>query len=530
MKNKPSLRKAKVTNFRLHALAALVVSLGLGMSAVQAQTFAVQRYEVTGDNPLSADETQSVLAGFVGADMSLDRLQQATVALETRLRERGFSLHRVSLPSQAMGAVVQLAIVRFAVGKISFSPAGDFDEANLRNSVPELQAGQTPNFREMARQLGIANENPAKQTTVSLRESEEPNKIDAEVKAAVEKPWTLNLGLTNSGTASTGRDRLTASLQHANLFNRDHVGTLAYTTTSSNPSNVQQWGATYRLPLYSLGGVLSATATKSNVLGGFGGFSVSGAGETAGVTYTHHFQPDVQRRITASVGYDVKRFDPALFNGVPITLLGLKQEVRPLTLGATLRDEFAGFAYGVNWDVAFNTSGGSGNTLAAYQDTDPRVRTTKFVVFHGGASAAFLTANKIALVGRLQYQISRNVLIPGEQFGLGGAGSVRGMPDRVISGDSGALISLEATSPELTQGLRLVGFFDAGSLSNRVTSATKPGSDSVASIGIGLRWTFSKALTVSLDWAQVVDGSSVATAVGAQKNDSKAHLNVNFRY
>jgi hemolysin activation/secretion protein len=199
-------------------------------------------------------------------------------------------------------------------------------------------------------------------------------------------------------------------------------------------------------------------------------------------------------------------------------------------LGATLRDEFAGFAYGVNWDVAFNTSGGSGNTLAAYQDTDPRVRTTKFVVFHGGASAAYLTANKIALVGRLQYQISRNVLIPGEQFGLGGAGSVRGMPDRVISGDSGALISLEATSPELTQGLRLVGFFDAGSLSNRVTSATKPGSDSVASIGIGLRWTFSKALTVSLDWAQVVDGSSVATAVGAQKNDSKAHLNVNFRY
>jgi len=47
-------------------------------------------------------------------------------------------------------------------------------------------------------------------------------------------------------------------------------------------------------------------------------------------------------------------------------------------------------------------------------------------------------------------------------MGLGGAGSVRGASERIISGDRGLAVSAELTSPELAKGLRLVGFVDAG--------------------------------------------------------------------
>jgi hemolysin activation/secretion protein len=440
-------------------------------------------------------------------------------------------LHRVSLPSQAVGSVIKLNVVRFSLGKVLVKQAGAFDEANQLASVPELQAGATPNFKVIARQLVIANESPAKQTTVSLRESAETDKIDAEIKVVAEKPWTASLNVTNGGTETTGRDRLTASIQHANLFNRDHVGTLAYTTTSRKPSNVQQWGATYRLPLYTLGGVLSGTYTRSNVVGNFGGFDVSGAGETFGVMYTHHFDPKGDSRSSVNVGYDIKSYDPARFNGIPLTLLGAQQQTRPISVGYTYRNEVAGIAYGLNGELIWNTSGGTGNDLTSYRDSDPRVRTTRFSVARGGASVAYQTAGQWAFTGRMQAQTSRNALIPGEQFGLGGPSSVRGMPDRVISADSGVFVSLEALTPNLLPNFRLAGFIDSGWLSNQIESVpTKPSSDSATTVGLGLRWSYDRYVSLSLDWARVISGSKVPTAIGAQNGDSKTHLNVSFRY
>ena len=49
--------------------------------------------------------------------------------------------------------------------------------------------------------------------------------------------------------------------------------------------------------------------------------------------------------------------------------------------------------------------------------------------------------------GKLRGQYANDALIPGEQFGIGGTGSVRGLRDREATGDRGYTLNLEATTP-----------------------------------------------------------------------------------
>jgi hemolysin activation/secretion protein len=126
------------------------------------------------------------------------------------------------------------------------------------------------------------------------------------------------------------------------------------------------------------------------------------------------------------------------------------------------------------------------------------------------------------------------VLISGEQFGLGGLGSVRGTDvERPISADKGLAATLEVTTPEIASGLRLLGFVDAGYLrNNHPDGFNKPGSDRLASIGVGLRYAVGP-LVASLDYGHIVRGSRVPLSLNSnspQRGDGRFYVIVSARF
>ena len=163
-----------------------------------------------------------------------------------------------------------------------------------------------------------------------------------------------------------------------------------------------------------------------------------------------------------------------------------------------------------------NTGSGSHNDLASYQSEDPRVDTVHWKALRGGISYTAPLAQTWLWSARAQFQYSPDVLISGEQFGLGGLGSVRGTAiDRPITGDKGVAGSLEITTPELANGLRLLGFIDAGWLGNNSANATsKPSSDHLASVGLGLRYA-REPFAASLDYGRLLNGSKVPLAINS---------------
>ncbi|NVO06882.1 MAG: ShlB/FhaC/HecB family hemolysin secretion/activation protein, partial [Rhodoferax sp.] len=481
---------------QLPARLLLAASLALGLGAAQAQpampaatgataSFAINGFELKGDIPLSTADTTRILAPFIRTDGNLTTLQQAASALEAALKEQGYSLHRVTLPPQEVGDKVVFNIIRFVIGKVTIEGQGGFSTENVRASLPELQEGQSPNFQTLAVQTAIANESPAKQVQVALKESDEEDKIDVNLLLKASDPLTFSASVANTGSDATGNDRLALVGGYANLFDRDQQFSFAYTSSLERTDNVKQLGLNYRIPLYALGSVLALSYTSSDVVGNFGAFNSAGAGETYGANYSLYLAPDGGRRTYVSLALDEKLFNISKINNVPVP--GQQQRgSRPLTLGYTSRTESDQANWGFNVDLASNLPGSSGNTLSAYQTEDARIQTVDWNVLHLAANYLGAIAGGWLWSARASAQYSGSALISGEQFGIGGASSVRGSGERVLSGDTGGALSLELTTPEVYPGLRLLGFVDGGWLGSNNTAASTSGkqaSDQLASAG-----------------------------------------------
>jgi hemolysin activation/secretion protein len=502
-------------------------------AAAPSPVFTIKGFKVTGENPLGDGETSQVLAPFLRTDATIETLQKATAALETALRQKGYGLHRVSLPPQEVGDVVQLTIVKFTVSRVLIEGRSIYDEDNVRRTLPELREGESPNFRTLAIQTAIANENPNKQVQVGLREADEPDKIDATITVKEARPWTFAASLSNAGSESSGRDRLTLSGGHSNLFNRDHQFVGAYTTSIERTSDVKQLGLSYKVPLYAQGGVVGASYTRSDVVGNFGTFTSTGAGHTLGVNYTLYLPPEGGRRTYVTFGLDDKVFDATLLSGV---VVGVDRRSRPVSVGYTARIESDAAVWGYNTDLSMNTGSGHNNDLASYQSEDPRIDTVRWKAVRGGLHYTAPLAQTWLWSARAQYQYSPDALISGEQFGLGGLGSVRGTnSDRPVTGDKGLSATVELTTPELMTGLRLLGFVDAGWVGNNAGNGapTKAvSSDHLASVGLGLRYA-REPFAVSVDYGRLLNSSRVpltSNSASPQRGEDRFYVNLSVRF
>jgi len=502
------------------------------MGAPTKPVFAIRGFDITGDNPLPGSETTRILAPFLRSDATIDTLQKATAALEAALKARGFALHRVVLPPQSVTDLVQLEIVKFVVGKITVEGLKNYDAANIRASLPELTEGSAPNFRTLAVQTTIANESQGKNVQIALKESDAADQIDARIVVTEAKPWNFAVGLANTGARTTGRDRLTLSGSHANVFNLDHQFTGAYTTSIERTSDVQQLGANYRIPLYRLGGVVGASFTRSTVVGDFGALKSTGAGQTMGLNYSHYLAPEGGYRSTITLGLDDKRFDITKIGGVPVPLQQVRRS-RPVMVEYTARVESDTSTWGYGTSLSANLVAGGGNNLSAYQSEDPRIRTAAFRVLRAHANYLSTLGGGWLWSVRGQLQISPDALISGEQFGIGGASSIRGTSERPIAGDKGLLAALEVTTPALAPGLRMVGFLEMGWLRNNNPNAVnKPASDQLAGAGFGLRYSLGM-VEVSADWGRIVNGSVLSGAANPtlpKTGDNKFHVNLTARF
>ena len=494
--------------------------------------FAIRGFDITGDNPLTSAQTSAILAPFLRSQATIDTLQKATAALENALREQGYGLYRVALPAQELGASVTLNVVKFVISKVTVQGQKNYSEKNIRASLPELQAGATPNFERLAVQTAIANENPSKQVQVVLKASEEADQINADVQVIDSRPWGVSFGLSNTGSAATGKDRLLVAGAYQNVLDLDQQFVGAYTTSMTHPGDVKQYGLNYRIPLYALGSVVNLSHTRSDVVGNFGAFSSSGAGQTMGASYRQYLPPSGGYRSYVSAGADDLQFDVTQINGLPLVGQTLRR-ARPLNLGYSATKDSDASVWGYNAEVLVNLPGGDGNSLADYQSEDLRITSNQWKLLRGGFNYSANLAAGWLWSTRAQFQYSGVALISGVQFGLGGANSVRGTEERPLSGDRGLSLTLELSTPELAPGLRLLGFADGGWLGNVASNGTtKPDTDHLASAGLGLRYVAGKVSAVA-DWGRVLVGSVVPLSVNSfspQAGDQKLHVNITGRF
>jgi hemolysin activation/secretion protein len=495
--------------------------------------FPIREFQVEGNRLLSNNAVQAAIAPYVGIRRSFADVQLALEALEAAYKARGYTTVSVQLPEQVLeSGVVRLRVVEGRIKEVRITGQQHFDEENLRATMPTLQSGQPPIVDDVSANLRVANENPAKKLALQLKPGKEEADIDAEIRVTDERPWKIGLSLDNTGTRNdTGTKRLGLSLQHANLWNLDHVLTFQHITSPDHPRDVGVFALSYRMPLYGLGDTLDFFATKSDVDSGTLTFpnstialGISGRGSSQGARYTLNLKRQGNYEHSLVFGLDEKDYTSDISAaGVP---LGSEITIRPLSLQYNGRWQSEATSLSFNGSLSHNLPGGKNGRQDDFsaQITGAPAR---FSVLRGGFNASHAYASDWQVQVRGQAQWTDQELVPQEQFGIGGANSVRGFEEREVANDRGLQASLELYTPELCQSLgdshrcRALAFYDAGAVFRVKPLATDQRRDSISSTGFGLRYAWDKDVAFQADYGHVLGGGG-----GQKRGDWRWHVRI----
>lgn len=502
--------------------------------------FDISKFTVRGATLITAEGITLLLAPYIGKSKDFGDVQKALEALEKAYTGKGYSAVQVILPEQQIeDGEVEFDVVEAKIGKVVVEGNRYFDQANIRASLPRVREGEPPNILQISDNLRVANENPAKQTTVLLRSGAEEGQVDAVVRVADERPNKVSVTLDNTGTQQTGIFRLGVGYQNSNLWNRDHVLSAQYVTAPNDdditnrlglyPSkHVLIVGGQYRIPLYRQGDTLDFSAGYSNVDSGVVAnlFNISGSGTLFGARYNQNLDKigDLEHKL--GYGLDWRAYQ-SVVRQIGVAGAGLVPDVTVHPISLTYAGTYRKAESDSNFFVSVNQNlpGGNDAGTGAFQG-NPHVAPARPPAREGANPRYFLTRwgfnHNRALPRDWQFrwgmsgQMTRDTLISGEQFGVGGADSVRGFLEREIINDNGYRGTLEFYTPDFGKVAPVAGarvralvFYDWGALKRIRPSPIEMHGQHVASAGVGVRFSRGANLSLRLDAATVIDRGGV---------------------
>ena len=491
--------------------------------------FAIQRFLVEGNSLLAQGELDRILAPFSGKDRDFGDIQRALEALQDVYTGRGYNAVRVSVPEQDIrSGQVRLRVAEARIRRVRVQGNRFFDERNVRAGLPSLKEGTSPNTRAIGQDAQLVNESPAKQVSVALQASDDPGQLDATVRVTDEKPSRVSVFADNTGTPKTGNWRTGLGYQNANLFNGDDVINAQLVGSPGHAADVKVFGAGYRVPVYKLSGVVDVLAGYSSVNSGtvLDVFNVSGKGTVAGLRYTQLLGRIDSYEHRIAFGLDYRAYKNSVIFGDSGQSEVPDITVRPASLTYSGRVSQVGRDLSFNLSYSRNIPGGPNGDQEAFtglldsngnlvldsngNPVKPPARpgaSAKYSIWRAGVAFSQLLPSDFILRAALSAQQTKDLLVPGEQFGMGGADSVRGYYERETASDIGRRFSLEGYSPDFgsrigsTWRARGLVFYDAARGHDNIPE--RGPENKLGSFGLGVRANQGKSFAFRLDVARV---------------------------
>lgn len=469
--------------------------------------FNIRGYKIKGNTLLSVDVLKKSITPHTGINKNFSDVQHALESLEQSYKIKGYGMVQVYLPEQELDkGIIILNVIEPKISTLTVQGANYFNLDNIKKSIVSLDKGKTPNTKDIAKNLTLINENPAKKTTVQFIASDEDGLLNALVNVDDKNPSSYSISADNTGSKSTGELRLGLAYQHSNITNNDDIFNLQYTfSDKSNALNAYSFG--YHLPLYDLNSSVDIFAGYSKVDSGIiqNIYKVSGKGTVFGARYNQILSRKDNYTHRISYGLDYRNYETnAVFVFGGASLIP-DIEVKPLSITYTGQWTATGTATGFNLQLHYNAF--TSDTDDALFNSSRTGAKANYTIFRFGLEHARAFSQNWQMRFALTGQETSNALISGEQFGIGGANSVRGYNERDVSNDKGLQATAEVYTPNFAKSLSLEGdmralfFYDVAQVSRNLPLAGETTSFSINSFGTGIRLNYKDKLTFKLDVA-----------------------------
>ena len=229
--------------------------------------------------------------------------------------------------------------------------------------------------------------------------------------------------------------------------------------------------------------------------------------------------------------YENKGVRPA--TGEPIQLIP-DIVVHPISLVYSglyrQQDSESGFSFGLTKNYPGGNDSEPKNFCASRNNGLSKCASAYYEIWRWSLNHSRALAGDFQLRAAVSGQYSYDMLVSGEQFGIGGMDSVRGFAEREITNDVGWRGTTELYGPDFggktgIPGMRsrMLLFFDFGHVGRNRPGPAETHAENIASWGFGLRFSRGTNLAFRIDFA-VVDNNGGSQTVG----DNKVHASFSY--
>jgi hemolysin activation/secretion protein len=462
------------------------------MKSLEGTTVTVKAFRFSGNTLLASDKLSPVVAHYLNRPIGLTELQLATTAIANAYREAGWIV-RAYLPKQDITeGVVTVHIVEAVFGGADIK--GDIPKQITREQILRIfeaqqKTGQLLNADKLDRALLLADDLPGVTVVGSLSEGAREGETNLELKLG-EEPLTLgSVAIDNTGSRSTGSDRLTASLNLNSPYKHgDQIGANVIHTQGSDYLRLDT-----NFPIGSNGwrvGINGSHLGYRLVAPEFTALNASGTSDSLGLESTFPLIRSRLKNLYLNITADNKTFDN-VSSGASTS--NYKANALTIGLDGNLFDSLGGGGASsgsvslVEGNLNLNGSpnqfnpGGSINQTAGH-----------YAKLHYAASRQQTVTDTVSLFGALSGQAARKNLDSSEKFYLGGSTGVRAYPANEGGGSEGQMVNLELRW-RLLHGYNLTGFYDYGHITvDPNHTSTTLNEYSLKGAGLSLAWQSSK--------------------------------------
>ncbi len=472
------------------------------------ETITVERFEVIGSTVFSPEQLTKVLAPFTKKPISFAQLYQARSVVTKLYLDQGYITSGAIIPTQRLqgkgSVVVKIQVVEGGLEDIQVTGTRRLNPNYVRSRIG-IATQQPLNQNRLLESLQLLQDNPLIQNlSVELSAGSRLGTNVLEVQVTEAKSDSIQVVLDNGRVPSVGSFRRRLQANELNFLGQGDSLSLAYTNTDG--SNALD--ASYVFPLNPRNGTLSVNygTTSSDVIERpFNVLDIESASRYYELSLR---QPIVQTPskefalgLTASRRETKASFEPLGDERVGFPSPGADERGSTRISALNLFQDWTQRNSREVIAARSTFSLGIGAFSATINDDPPDSR---FFAWRGQAQWVRLLAPDTLLLIRGDVQLSDRALVPIEQFSLGGLESVRGYRQDLLLTDNGAFASAEVRLPvlrvsQLDGVLQLAPFVDVGTTWNSSNRAD-PDRNTLASVGLGLRWQQGDRLTARLDW------------------------------
>ena len=503
----------------LAVMAAILTILGLPQ-VVQAQTFEISGVDFSDSVYLDEAELQAVAAPYVARPVEFDDLQKLLGEVQGLYSRAGIVTAQAIIPPQELvNGVLKIELVEASVETVRVEGFGRTQPDFLRRNV-SLRPGDLPDFERLERDLRVFDLSHDVTPTISFEPGEAPGTTVAVIRGEAPKRNVFGVSLDNYGREETGEARLTLSAVRRNLTGvRDTLTAQTTLTSGSVSANIG-----YSRPVGPGGGRILGSlsySTSQIIAGTFTPIAVSS--DNMGVTLAYRrpirVLPFSHVIVEGGLAYETSE---SVTNGLPFSDIKLTELYAQGSYSRRLENS----AFSLSLGLRAGSAQAAGTTQTE----------GSFTLLYGSASYARPLTERFMFDGNLRFQVAPDQNLPvARLFSIGGVGSVRGYPNDIRSGDTGAVLNLQVSKrePFSVAGDRLsispFAFVDIGvAVPFRATNAGfNSDQDLLYSTGLGALFDLSGRLDVQ---AVALIGVPLKETLGYPDPKARAYIGLDYKF